>query len=97
MEYSKQRKAFGRPIAKFESVQSRIVGGYTKLEAVGLLCHKTLWLKNRDQRITKDSTMIKYAPLATFCVVDDCLQNRGAIGYTTLCLDQYRLRETRGQ
>jgi cyclohexanecarboxyl-CoA dehydrogenase len=97
IDYTKQRKAFGRPIAKFESVQSRIVNGYTKLEAARLLCYRTLWLKDKGQKITKDSAMIKwYAPLVAFEVVNDCLQNRGAIGYTTECLDEYRLREIRG-
>lgn len=97
MEYVKQRKAFGHPIAKFESVQSRIVEGYTKLEATKLLCYRTLWLRDKGQKITKDSSMIKwYAPLVAFGVVNDCLQNRGALGYTTECLDEYRLREIRG-
>lgn len=97
IEYVKQRKAFGRPIGKFESVQSRIVEGYTKLEAARLLCYRTLWRKDKGERITKDSAMIKwYAPLISFGVVNDCLQNRGAIGYTTECLDEYRLREIRG-
>lgn len=97
IEYVKQRKAFGRPIGKFESVQSRIVEGYTKLEAARLLCYKTLWLKDKGQKITKYSSMIKwYAPLIAFNVVNDCLQNRGALGYTTECLDEYRLRELRG-
>jgi cyclohexanecarboxyl-CoA dehydrogenase len=97
MEYVKQRKAFGRPIAKFESVQSRLVEGYTKLEATKLLSYRTLWLKDRGRKITKDSAMIKwYAPLVAFSVVNDCLQNRGALGYTTECLDEYRLREIRG-
>jgi cyclohexanecarboxyl-CoA dehydrogenase len=97
VEYVKQRKAFGRPIGKFESVQSRIVEGYTKVEAARLLCYRTLWLKDKGQKITKDSAMIKwYAPLISFGVVNDCLQNRGAIGYTTECMDEYRLREIRG-
>jgi cyclohexanecarboxyl-CoA dehydrogenase len=97
IEYVKQRKAFGRPIAKFESVQSRIVEGYTKMEAARLLCYKTLWLKDKGERITKHASMIKwYVPLLAFNVVNDCLQNRGALGYTTECLDEYRLREIRG-
>src|SRR3990170_5461427 len=97
VEYVKQRKAFGRPIGKFESVQSRIVEGYTKVEAARLLCYRTLWLKDKGQKITKESAMIKwYAPLISFGVVNDCLQNRGAIGYTTECMDEYRLREIRG-
>ena len=97
IEYVKQRKAFGRPIAKFESVQSRIVEGYTKIEAARLLCYRTLWLKDKGQKITKHSSMVKwYAPILAFNVVNDCLQNRGALGYTTECLDEYRLREIRG-
>jgi cyclohexanecarboxyl-CoA dehydrogenase len=97
IEYSKQRKAFGRPIAKYESVQSRIVEGHTKLEAAKLLCYRTLWLKDNGKKITKESAMIKwYVPQLTFGIVNDCLQNRGAIGYTTECMDEYRLREIRG-
>ena len=97
IEYAKQRTAFGRPIAKYESVQSRIVEGYTKLEAARLLCYRTLWLKDKGNKITKDSAMIKwYVPQLCFGIVNDCLQNRGAIGYTTECMDEYRLREIRG-
>ncbi len=97
IDYVKQRTAFGRPIGKFESVQSRIVEGYTKLEAAKLLCYKTLWSKDKGEKITKQSAMIKwYVPQLCFEIVNDCLQNRGAIGFTTECLDEYRLREIRG-
>jgi cyclohexanecarboxyl-CoA dehydrogenase len=97
IDYTKQRTAFGRPIAKFESVQSRIVEGYTELEAARLLCYRTLWLKDKGQKITKDSSMIKwYVPQLCFGIVNNLLQNRGAIGYTTECMDEYRLRELRG-
>jgi len=97
IEYVKQRTAFGRPIGKYESVQSRIVEGYTRLEALRLLCYRTLWLKDKGQKITKDAAMIKwYVPQTCFNIVNDCLQNRGAIGFTTECLDEYRLRELRG-
>ena len=97
IEYAKQHAAFGRPIAKFESVQSRIVEGYTELEAARLLCYRTLWLKDQGRNITKDSAMIKwYVPQLCFGIVNSCLQNRGALGFTTLCMDEYRLREIRG-
>ena len=97
IDFTRQRTAFGRPIAKFESVQSRIVEGYTELEAARLLCYRTLWLKDKGLRITKESAMIKwYVPQLCFGIVNNCLQNRGAIGYTTECMDEYRLREVRG-
>jgi cyclohexanecarboxyl-CoA dehydrogenase len=41
IEYVKQRKAFGNPIGKFESVQFRIAEGYTALQAARLLCYRT--------------------------------------------------------
>ena len=97
IDYTKQRTAFGRPIAKFESVQSRIVEAYTELEAARLLCYRTLWLKDKGHTITKDSAMIKwYVPQLCFGIVNNLLQNRGAIGYTTECMDEFRLREIRG-
>ncbi|HUK50967.1 MAG TPA: acyl-CoA dehydrogenase family protein [Terriglobales bacterium] len=97
IDYAKQRTAFGRPIAKFESVQSRIVEGYTELEAARLLTYRALWLKDQGKKITKESAMIKwYVPQLCFGIVNSFLQNRGALGYTTECMDEYRLRELRG-
>lgn len=97
IEYVKQRKAFGSPIGKFESVQFRIVEDYTALQAAKLLCYKTFWLKDRRQPFTKEAAMIKFwVPQVAFNVVNDCIQNRGAVGFTTETLDEYRLREIRG-
>ena len=97
IEYVKQRKAFGNPIGKFESVQFRIVEDYTALQAARLLCYRTFWLKDRKQPFTKESAMIKFwVPQVAFNAVNDCIQNRGAVGFTTETLDEYRLREIRG-
>jgi cyclohexanecarboxyl-CoA dehydrogenase len=97
IEYAKQRRAFGNPIAKYESVQFRIVEGHTLLEAARLLCYRTLWLKDKGVKITREASMIKWwCPEVAFKVVNDCIQNHGAIGYTTETLDEYRLREIRG-
>lgn len=97
IEYVKQRKAFGSPIGKFESVQFRIAEGYTALQAAKLLCYRAFWLKDRKQPFTKESAMMKFwVPQIAFNVVNDCIQNRGAVGFTTETLDEYRLREIRG-
>lgn len=97
IEYAKQRRAFGNPIAKYESVQFRIAEGHTLLEAARLLCYRTLWMKDRGMNITRESSMVKWwCPEVTFRVVNDCIQNHGAIGFTTESLDEYRLREIRG-
>lgn len=97
IEYVKQRKAFGSPIGKFESVQFRIAEDYTTLQAARLLCYRTFWLKDRKQPFTRESAMIKFwVPQVAFNVINDCIQNRGAVGFTTETLDEYRLREVRG-
>jgi alkylation response protein AidB-like acyl-CoA dehydrogenase len=97
IEYVRQRKAFGSPIGKFESVQFRIAEDYTTLEAARLLCYRAFWLKDRKRPFTKESAMIKFwVPQVAFNVVNDCVQNRGAVGYTTETMDEYRLREIRG-
>jgi cyclohexanecarboxyl-CoA dehydrogenase len=97
IEYVKQRKAFGSPIGKFESVQFRIAEDYTALQAARLLCYRAFWLKDKKQPFTRDSAMIKFwVPQVAFNVVNDCMQNRGAVGFTTETLDEYRLREIRG-
>jgi cyclohexanecarboxyl-CoA dehydrogenase len=73
------------------------VEGYTELEAARLLRYRTLWLKDQGRKITKESAMIKwYVPQLCFKIVNGCLQNRVPLGFTTLCLDEYRLREIRG-
>jgi cyclohexanecarboxyl-CoA dehydrogenase len=97
IEYVKQRKAFGSPIGKFESVQFRIAEDYTALQAAKLLCYRAFWLKDRKQPFTKEAAMIKFwVPQVAFNVVNDCIQNRGAVGFTTETPDEYRLREIRG-
>jgi len=97
IEYVKQRKAFGSRIGKFESVQFRIAEDYTTLEAASLLCYRTFWLKDKNKPFTKESAMIKFwVPQVAFNVVNDCIQNRGAVGFTTETLDEFRLREIRG-
>jgi len=97
IEYVKQRKAFGSLIGKFESVQFRIAEDYTTLQAARLLCYKTFWLKDRKQPFTKEAAMIKFwVPQVAFNVVNNCIQNRGAVGFTTETPDEYRFREIRG-
>jgi cyclohexanecarboxyl-CoA dehydrogenase len=97
IEFARQRKAFGRPIGKFEAVQFRIAESATLNEAARWLSYRVLWLKDEGQPITVESSMVKWwVPVTTFNIVNDCMQSKGAYGYTTLSLDEYKLREIRG-
>ena len=97
VDYVKQRKAFGQPIGKFESVQFRIAEDSTLVEAARLLCYKALWMIGRGERSTKESAMAKWwSPAVAFNAINNCIQNRGAVGYTSEAADELRLREARG-
>jgi cyclohexanecarboxyl-CoA dehydrogenase len=97
VEYVKQRTAFGKPIGKFESVQFRVAEDSTLLEAARLLCYRALWLIARGEKSTKESAMAKWwSPVVAFNAINDCIQNRGAIGYTSEAPDEHRLRDVRG-
>jgi cyclohexanecarboxyl-CoA dehydrogenase len=97
IEYVKQRRAFDQPIGKFESVQFRIAEDSTLVEAARLLCYKALWLLTRGEKCTKESAMAKWwSPVVAFNAINNCIQNRGAVGYTSEATDELRLRDVRG-
>jgi len=97
LDYVKQRTAFGQPIGKFESVQFRIAEDSTFLEAARLLCYKALWLIAHGEKSTKESAMAKWwSPIVAFNAINNCIQNRGAVGFTSEAVDEMRLRDVRG-
>jgi cyclohexanecarboxyl-CoA dehydrogenase len=97
IEYVKQRTAFGQPIAKWEAVQFRISEAATQLEAARWLTYRALWLAGRGMPHAKESSMVKWwVPTITFDIVNNCIQNKGAAGYTTTGLDELKLRYIRG-
>jgi cyclohexanecarboxyl-CoA dehydrogenase len=97
VDYVRHRRAFGQPIGKFESVQFRIAEDSTLVEAARLLCYKALWLTARGEKCTKESAMAKWwSPVVAFNTINDCIQNRGAVGYTSETSDELRLRDVRG-
>jgi len=96
-EHVKHRTAFGMPIAKFEGVQFRIAEDWTMLEAARLLCYRALWMISRGERSTKESAMAKWlSPVVAFNAISNCIQNYGAVGYTSETQLESRLREVRG-
>src|ERR1700691_5576314 len=49
LAYAKQRHAFGRPIAKFQSIQAKLADLATEIEAARLLTYKAAWLKDQGR------------------------------------------------
>jgi cyclohexanecarboxyl-CoA dehydrogenase len=85
IEYVKERKAFGRPIGKFEGVSFKIVEDLAEVEAGRLLAYKSLWLTDvgRHHEATDVNAMAKYfLPRACTKAIWDCVLLHGYIGYS---------------
>ncbi len=80
--YGKERKAFGRPIIKFQVWRHEFVQLLTEIEAGQLLAYHAADLFNRGIECTKEISQAKL-----FCadlsskVMDRCLQFAGGMGY----------------
>ena len=97
MDYVKQRKAFGQPIAKFEGVSAKIAEHATKIEAARLLCYRALWLKDQGKKHTKESAMCKWwCPEVAFNAIHDCIVLHGHVGYSEELILEQHLRDTLG-
>ncbi|RLI79051.1 acyl-CoA dehydrogenase [Archaeoglobales archaeon] len=82
VEYTKQRKQFGQPIAAFQALQHRLADLKTQIETARLLIYKSAW--NYDQgRVDPGLTsMAKYwAGKVAVKVCDEAIQMHGGYGY----------------
>lgn len=104
IDYIKQRKAFGRPIGKYEGIQFALAEHYTKLQLVREYAYKALWMFDKEQKgqgvsrmeVSKVIAMVKMvAPVWAFEAINDVMQWQGAFGYTRDCPDQRALRAVR--
>lgn len=103
MSYIKERKCFGNPIAKYESIQFALAEHHSKLQAVRELAYKALWLYDREKEgkakrfeVSKAIAMAKMlSPVWAFNAINDVMQWQGAFGYTKECKDQAALRAVR--
>lgn len=95
--YAKQRKAFNRPIAKFEGVSFKIAEHATRIEAARLLCYRALWLKDQGVNHVKESAMCKWlCPVVAVNAIHDSLLTFGHIGYSEEYPIEQRLRDAIG-
>jgi acyl-CoA dehydrogenase len=104
MAYIKERKAFGRPIGKYEAIQFALAEHYTRLEMARDFAYKALYYLEKEQSEGKYSRLevskvIAMSKLLTpgwaFNAIDDAMQWQGAFGYSKECPDQSALRAVR--
>ena len=60
IKYAKERKQFGRPVAKFQAIAFMLAEMATKLEAAKNLVYKTAWLIDNGQDASMAASMAKF-------------------------------------
>ncbi len=82
LDYSKQRKAFGKEIMHHQAIQFKLADMATKIEAARLLCLKAAWEKDHHVDYTLSSSMAKvFASETAMWATVEAVQIHGGYGY----------------
>lgn len=82
LAYSKERKAFGKPISQHQAIQFKLADMATQIEAARLLVYKAAWLKDDGKDYAHASAMAKlYASEVAMSVTIEAVQVHGGYGY----------------
>ncbi|MDG1277100.1 MAG: acyl-CoA dehydrogenase [Algoriphagus sp.] len=82
LAYSKERKAFGKPISQHQAIQFKLADMATTIEAARLLVYKAAWLKDQGEDYSHASAMAKlYASQVAMDVTIEAVQVHGGYGY----------------
>ncbi|HEY5318663.1 MAG TPA: acyl-CoA dehydrogenase family protein [Solirubrobacteraceae bacterium] len=82
LAYAKQRRAFGSPISKFQSIQGKLANLSVEIEATRLLVQKAAYLKDAGRNFTLVAAQakLKSGRLAVH-TADEAVQIHGGYGY----------------
>jgi alkylation response protein AidB-like acyl-CoA dehydrogenase len=82
LAYAKERHQFNQPIAQFQAISFKLADMATEIEAARLLIKNAAELKNKGQKMTKESAMAKYyaSEVATRCA-NEAVQIFGGYGF----------------
>ena len=83
MTYAGERKAFGKSIDSFQSLQFKLADMETELQAARVFLHKSAWmLDNKHEQATRYCAMAKrFVTDVAFNVANQALQIHGGYGY----------------
>lgn len=82
LQYSRERKTFGHPIADHQAIQFKLATMATKIEAARLLTLQAAWIKDQGKPYIKEAAMAKLfaSEIAQF-VTTEAVQIHGGYGY----------------
>ncbi|MEG0508905.1 MAG: acyl-CoA dehydrogenase, partial [Eubacterium sp.] len=81
--YVKERKQFGRSIAKFQNTQFKLADMYVRIEAARNLVYKAAIAKDTQKTFSVEAATAKlFAAETAMAVTTECVQLFGGYGYT---------------
>jgi alkylation response protein AidB-like acyl-CoA dehydrogenase len=84
VNYARERKAFGKPIAEQQAIQWMLADAATELEAARSLLYKAAWLKEEKRPFNKEAAMAKmFATEMAERVTRNAIQIHGGYGYSS--------------
>jgi alkylation response protein AidB-like acyl-CoA dehydrogenase len=97
IRYAKERRAFGREIARMQLVQQKIAKMVQSYEMARLLYLRAGWMKNQGLRNTRETSLAKwFATDASFEAANEAVQIHGAYGYSDEYDVERYLRNSKG-
>lgn len=82
LDYVKERKVFGQPVAAFQNTRYTLAELQTEVQVARVFVDKCCELITRDQLDTQTASMAKYWTTDLQCkVMDECVQLFGGYGY----------------
>jgi alkylation response protein AidB-like acyl-CoA dehydrogenase len=82
LNYAKERRQFGQPIAEFQAIQWKLADNATRIEAARLLTYRAAYLRDHGVRTTRESSTAKlFASEVAVKAADDCVQIHGGYGF----------------
>jgi alkylation response protein AidB-like acyl-CoA dehydrogenase len=82
LQYSKERKAFGKEICKHQAIQFKLADMITQIEAARLFCLKAAWLKDNNQDYNIASAMAKlFSSKVAMDTTIEAIQIHGGYGF----------------
>jgi short/branched chain acyl-CoA dehydrogenase len=82
LAYAKERRAFGRPISQFQTIQAKLADIATEIEAARLLTYRAAWLKDQGKQfgLTAAQAKLKTGRLAVRAT-EEAVQIHGGYGF----------------
>ncbi|WP_088007990.1 acyl-CoA dehydrogenase family protein [Indiicoccus explosivorum] len=96
LQYSKERKQFGKSLSEFQVTQFKLADMAMKIELARNMVYKAAWLKDQGRPFTKEASMAKlYASEIATDIANQAIQIHGGYGYMKEYEVERYLRDTK--